>query len=159
MPDRLTWVQPTCKVLTYVNTDSAWKLQGGGYVVDSKNEDGFPTIRLGRLLKSARLDRYWTQAEASRHFGVTQATYSRWELGMNAPAVGRLQDVAEFVGTNVESVLAATGRIESSTSASTGSNSARQHLALIRETVDTLSAQIDSLGGALMRGYESGDAR
>lgn len=69
-----------------------------------------PELPLGAWLRWKRRQRTQTQAEAAAHFGVSQATYSRWEIGEHQPASARYGAVAEYLESDVAAVWAASTR-------------------------------------------------
>jgi len=53
---------------------------------------------LGSALKERRLELGLTQAKACLIFGVTEATYSRWEGGRSIPDASHFDAIAKFLG-------------------------------------------------------------
>lgn len=52
----------------------------------------------GIRLREARQRRGETQAEVAARFGVTQPSYSRWELGQTSPSGQHLDELSRFMG-------------------------------------------------------------
>ncbi len=52
----------------------------------------------GARLREARRRRGETQTDAAARFGVTQPSYSRWELGQSSPSVEQFDALAGFLG-------------------------------------------------------------
>lgn len=55
--------------------------------------------------KKARLIAGITQMELAKRMGVSCVSVSQWETGKNLPKVGRLQKLADILGTSVEKLL------------------------------------------------------
>lgn len=53
-------------------------------------------------LKQSRTDRGLNQRDAARRFGVSQASYNRWEKGVSTPDMDRWQQLATFIGATLE---------------------------------------------------------
>lgn len=53
---------------------------------------------LAARLREARRRRDETQTEAAARFGITQPSYSRWELGQSSPSEQHLDALASFLG-------------------------------------------------------------
>jgi transcriptional regulator with XRE-family HTH domain len=62
------------------------------------------SIPLGAKLRIERLRRREGQEEAGRRFGVSQATFSKWERGFALPDQERFAVVADYIGATVEEV-------------------------------------------------------
>jgi transcriptional regulator with XRE-family HTH domain len=60
----------------------------------------------GDLLRALRLRQGWTQAEAARRAGVTQATLNRWENGDSWPDPARLHTLCAALGAHPDEAVA-----------------------------------------------------
>ncbi len=62
------------------------------------------TSELGQRLHEERLRRREPEAAAATFFGVSQASYHRWESGQHEPKPQRYRALADYLGTDVADV-------------------------------------------------------
>ena len=57
-------------------------------------------------IKEFRLKAGKTQEELAKAIGVTQGAVAQWEAGATSPQIGKLVDIAQFLGCSVMDLLA-----------------------------------------------------
>lgn len=62
-------------------------------------------------LKEYRTIRKYSQIEVAKLLGITQKTYSNYELGVTEPTIETLKKMADLYGTTIDNLV---GRTESS---------------------------------------------
>ena len=63
-------------------------------------------------IRNLRIDNGYTQKEVAQQLGVSQNTYSQYELGMLNYPVDALMILADFYGVSVDYLLGRTNRKE-----------------------------------------------
>ena len=56
-------------------------------------------------IKEFRLKAGKTQEELAKAIGVTQGAVAQWEAGATSPQIGKLVDIAQFLGCSVTDLL------------------------------------------------------
>lgn len=64
------------------------------------------TNELGRRLREERHRRNEPEADAAVFFGISQASYHRWESGQHEPKPARYNELARYLGMTVADVNA-----------------------------------------------------
>ena len=60
---------------------------------------------MGGLFKQLRKEKHLTQKEVADTLGITHATVSNWERGLNLPETPMAKKVAELYGVTVDELL------------------------------------------------------
>lgn len=56
-------------------------------------------------IKTLRIKAGKTQEELAKAVGVTQGAVAQWEAGATSPQIGKLVDIAQFLGCSVTDLL------------------------------------------------------
>ena len=62
-------------------------------------------VKRGQILRTLRLSRQLTQAEAAKNFEISQQTYQKYESGKTEPPYDLLCDFATFYGVTADYLL------------------------------------------------------
>ena len=65
----------------------------------------FDTVKIGKKIKQARLDRNLTQMKLADAMGVSYQAVSNWERGNSMPDIGKLEELCALLGIGVEELL------------------------------------------------------
>lgn len=65
----------------------------------------FTTPTIGKLLQRARKDQGLAKTEAARKVGVARQTYYHWEDDYSVPGLDRVAQIAEFTGTDQQTII------------------------------------------------------
>jgi len=60
-------------------------------------------------IRSLRIDRGYTQEQIARHLGISQNTYSQYEIGVLNYPVDAVVKLADFYGVSTDYLLGRTG--------------------------------------------------
>lgn len=63
-------------------------------------------VRIGQNIKLARAQQGLTQGQLAEALGIETVTVSRIETGAQQPSIGRLQQIAEVLGTSLAALVA-----------------------------------------------------
>lgn len=74
--------------------------------VNHRSSDNVP-MELGKVIKAARVAKGLTQDDVGRAFGVTKSAVNQWESGKNVPDGRKLHRLAEILGLDPATILAA----------------------------------------------------
>lgn len=61
--------------------------------------------KTGELIKSARIEKNYTQAELGDLVGVSNKAVSRWETGESFPDIGVLENLSQILGLKIEDIV------------------------------------------------------
>lgn len=62
-------------------------------------------IKIGKFLKTLRLEKGLTQEQLAERLQVSARTVSRWETGSNLPDISVLVELAEFYGVGIPEII------------------------------------------------------
>lgn len=65
----------------------------------------FDTVKIGKKIKEARLERNLTQMNLADAMGVSYQAVSNWERGNSMPDIGKLEELCKALGIGVEELL------------------------------------------------------
>ncbi len=97
--------------------------------------------KLGELLRRERTRRGERQVDAAARFGISQASYHRWESGENRPSDEQFATVGNFLGLHVDDVWKLVHHGEEPTSL----DATRQEVAELKRDVADLRAVVAEL--------------
>ena len=66
-------------------------------------------MTLGEIIKAARLAKGMRQDDVGKAFGVTKSAVAQWESGKNVPDGRKLHRLADLLGIEPATLLAASG--------------------------------------------------
>lgn len=70
----------------------------------------FDTVKVGKRIRSARVEKNMTQMDLADKMGVSFQAVSNWERGASMPDIGKLGDLSEVLSLNMDELLEGEGK-------------------------------------------------